>query len=185
MNLYNARRMKSLWFLLLALGFAQAQLHNTATATAAPDFTASGEWFNSQPLHISDLRGKVTLVSMWTFGCNNSYNSIPTLANLYNTYKDQGLEIIGVHTPEFDYEKDASNVVQALEKYSVTWPVFQDNDYTTWNAYDNNVWPKFYLVDKNGLIRYTHRGEISDRFPQGREPLEQAIQTLLSEPFIP
>lgn len=173
--------MKPLFFLLLVLGLAQAQLKDAATASAAPDFTASGEWFNSEPLHISDLRGKVTLVSMWTFGCNNSYNSIPTLSALYDTYKDQGLEIIGVHTPEFDYEKDAANVANAIGKYRITWPVFQDNDYTTWNAYENNVWPKFDLVDKNGFVRYTHRGEISDRFPQGREPLEEAIQTLLSE----
>jgi thiol-disulfide isomerase/thioredoxin len=175
--------MKPFFFLLLVLGIAQAQLKDPATATAAPDFTASGEWFNSEPLHIGDLRGKVTLVSMWTFGCNNSYNSIPTLSALYDSYKSQGLEIIGVHTPEFDYEKDAENVANALEKYTITWPVFQDNDYSTWNAYENNVWPKFYLVDKNGNIRYTHRGEISDRFPQGREPLEQAIQTLLAENF--
>jgi thiol-disulfide isomerase/thioredoxin len=178
--------MKNLFFLLLVLSslivsFAQAQLTDAANASAAPDFTASGEWFNSPPLHISDLRGKVTLVSMWTFGCNNSYNSIPTLSSFYNSYKDQGLEIVGVHTPEFDYEKDAANVANALEKYNITWPVFQDNERATWNAYENNVWPKFYLLDKNGNIRYTHRGEISDRFPNGIRPLEEAIQALLAE----
>jgi thiol-disulfide isomerase/thioredoxin len=173
--------MKHFLYLLLVLGFAQAQLNDAATAQPAPDFTASGEWFNSPPLHVSDLQGKVTLVSMWTFGCTNSYHSIPTLSTFYDSYKDQGLEIVGVHTPEFDYEKDAANVAGAIEKYSITWPVFQDNDFATWRAYDNNVWPKFYLIDKQGNIRYTHRGEISERFPSGIKPLEDAIQALLNE----
>jgi thiol-disulfide isomerase/thioredoxin len=168
--------------LLLLLGLAQAQLQDANGARPAPDFTASGDWFNARPLHISDLRGEVVLVSMWTFGCNNSYNSIPTLTAFYDRYKDQGLEIVGVHAPEFDYEKDAANVAGAIEKYNITWPVFQDNEFATWSAYDNKVWPQFYLVDKQGNIRYTHRGEISERFPNGIQPLEQAIQALLNEP---
>jgi thiol-disulfide isomerase/thioredoxin len=166
--------------LLTACAFTTAQ--QALAAQPAPDFTASGDWFNSQPLHIGDLRGSVVLVTMWTFGCNNSYNSIPTLKTFYETYQNAGLEIVGVHAPEFDYEKDATNVAKAIEKYGINWPVFQDNDHITWQAYENNVWPKFYLIDKAGNIRYTHRGEISERFPSGIQPLEQAIQALLNEP---
>jgi thiol-disulfide isomerase/thioredoxin len=147
----------------------------------APEFIPSGQWFNSNDITLSDLKGQVVLVEMWTFGCYNCYRSIPTLSNFYTTYKDQGFEIIGVHRPEFDYEKDVTHVQEALEKYQVTWPVFQDNESLTWNAYRTRAWPTFYLVDKNGMIRYTHRGEISEKFPAGIAPLEEAIQALLSE----
>jgi thiol-disulfide isomerase/thioredoxin len=131
--------MKSLLFILLlvpSLSFAQHKV--------APDFSPSGEWFNSEPLHISDLKGKVVMVEMWTFACNNSYNSIPTLQNFYSKYNSQGFEIVGVHTPEFDYEKEAGNVAEALIKHEVTWPVFQDNDFTTWRAYDIHAWPPLF-----------------------------------------
>ena len=167
--------MKKLLFLaslLASIGFAQK---------VAPEFQASGEWFNSEPLSISDLRGEVVLVEMWTFSCYNCYRSIPTLRGFYERYKDEGLEIIGVHTPEFEREKVAENVAAALEEHSVTWPVFQDNDFKTWRAYNNRAWPTFYLVDKAGVIRYAHRGELSDKFPAGIAPLEEAIQKLLAE----
>jgi thiol-disulfide isomerase/thioredoxin len=150
-------------------------------AQGAPDFIPSGDWFNSEALTLTDLKGQVVLIEMWTFGCYNCYRSIPTLRTFYDTYQKQGFEIIGVHRPEFDYEKDAANVQEALDKYQVTWPVFQDNEAKTWNAYDTRAWPTFYLLDKKGVIRYTHRGEISEKFPAGIAPLEEAIKTLLAE----
>ncbi len=158
-----------------------AFLFSASAQVAAPEFIPSGEWFNSEALKLSDLKGQVVLVEMWTFGCYNCYRSIPTLRTFYDNYQKQGFEIIGVHRPEFDYEKDAANVQESLLKYQVTWPVFQDNDSKTWNAYGTNAWPTFYLVDKNGMIRYKHRGEISEKYPSGIAPLEEAIKTLLAE----
>ena len=166
--------MKSLLFVITLFGLSFAQ-------TPAPDFQASGEWFNSDPLSISDLSGKVVLVEMWTFGCYNCYRSIPALKEIYDTYKDQGFEIVGVHRPEFAYEEDADNVAEAIQKHAVTWPVFQDNEAKTWRAYRTRAWPSFYLVDGNGTIRHTQVGEISEKYPYGLEPLKAAIEDLLAE----
>ena len=171
----------TLIFLLLTLALASSLAFAQDVDTPAPDFIPSGEWFNSEPLSIQDLRGKVVLVEMWTFDCYNCYRSIPTLQTFYERYQDEGFEIVGVHTPEFDFEKVADNVAAALEERGVTWPVFQDNNFKTWRAYDNNVWPMFYLVDQEGTVRYLHRGEISDKFPKGIAPLEKMIQKLLAE----
>jgi thiol-disulfide isomerase/thioredoxin len=169
---------KFFWTLLLTILIL---FTSQSLAQAAPEFIPSGQWFNSEALKLSDLKGKVVLVEMWTFGCYNCYRSIPTLRAFYDSYREQGFEIIGVHRPEFDYEEDATNVQEALVKYQVTWPVFQDNEAKTWNAYATKAWPTFYLVDKQGMIRYTHRGEISEKFPSGIAPLEEAIQELLAE----
>jgi thiol-disulfide isomerase/thioredoxin len=124
----------------------------------APELSG-GAWLNSEPLKLSDLRGKVVLVEFWTFGCINCQHVIPSVRGWYNTYKDQGLVIIGVHTPEFDYEKDLNNVKEGLTRLDVPYPVVLDNDWTTWRAYRNSYWPAFYLVDKAGNIRYVHAGE--------------------------
>jgi len=169
---------KSVVFILglFALSFGSAQ-------NAAPDFLVDGEWFNTEALSIEDLRGQVVLVEMWTFSCYNCYRSKPALIDFYESYKDQGFEIVGVHTPEFDHEKVAENVRRSLEQHNVTWPVFQDNKFRTWRAYGNRAWPTFYLIDRDGNIRYSHRGEISDVFPNGIEPLENAIKELLNEPL--
>ena len=168
----------ALFVILLLSSLCWAQ----RVGTPAPDFIPGGAWFNSTPLTTEDLRGEVVLVEIWTFECYNCYRSIPTLRGFYDRFKDQGFEIVGVHTPEFAREKVADNVAAALEKYQVTWPVFQDNASATWRAYENRVWPAFYLVDRMGIVRYVHRGEISDVFPQGVAPLEKMIQTLLAEP---
>lgn len=157
---------------LATLGFAQAP---------APEFQPSGEWFNSEPLSVTDLRGKVVLVEMRTYTCYNCYRSKPTLRSFYKQFKDADFEIIGVHTPELEHEKFAENVAAALVEYDVTWPVFQDNDLKTWRAYNNRAWPTFYLLDRDGNIRFTHRGEISEKFPRGIEPLREAIEELLNE----
>ena len=169
--------LNSLLVITLASSLALAQ----NVGTPAPDFIPSGAWFNSEPLTIEDLRGEVVLVELWTFDCYNCYRSIPTLRTFYERYRDEGFEIVGVHTPEFDHEKVADNVAAAIEERGVTWPVFQDNDFKTWRAYNNNVWPKFYLVDQTGTVRYVHRGELSEKFPKGIEPLAGMIEKLLAE----
>jgi len=141
----------------------------------APDFIAGGQWFNSEPLTIDALRGKVVLVDFWTYTCINCIRTLPYIKAWHEKYKDRGLVIVGVHTPEFEFEKNSVNVKKALGDFGITYPVVQDNDYATWQAYANHYWPAKYLVDKNGRIRYTHFGE--GEYDQ----TETRIQQLLSE----
>ena len=107
-----------------------------ATAhAAAPDFVGLGNWFNSAPLKLADLRGKVVLVNFWTYGCVNCVNTLPHVTGLYAKYKDRGLVVVGIHTPEFPFERSASNVQAALKRHGIIYPVAQDNDSQTWNAW--------------------------------------------------
>jgi len=141
----------------------------------APDFIAGGKWFNSDPLTMSGLRGKVVLVDFWTYTCINCIRTLPYLTSWHEKYKDKGLVIVGVHTPEFEFEKNPDNVEKALKDFGITYPVMQDNDYKTWRAYANRYWPAKYMVDKNGKIRYTHFGE------GDYDETETMIQKLLEE----
>jgi thiol-disulfide isomerase/thioredoxin len=137
-----------------AATFAVAAVQN-----AAPNFTGISNWFNSAPLNMTDLRGKVVLVDFWTYGCVNCVNTLPHVAELYAKYRDRGLVVVGVHTPEFPFERSASNVQAALKRHGITYPVAQDNDSRTWNAYRNQYWPAQYIVDQSGNIVYQHDGE--------------------------
>jgi len=130
-----------------------------ATEGTAPDFTGISNWFNSKPLTIADLRGKVVLVDFWTYGCVNCVNTLPHVTELYAKYKDKGLVVIGVHTPEFPFERSASNVQAALKRHGITYPVAQDNDSRTWDAYRNQYWPAQYIIDRSGRIVFQHAGE--------------------------
>ena len=126
-------------------------------------------------MRLADLRGKVVLVEMWTFGCINCKHVIPTLRDWHAAYADQGLVIIGNHYPEFEHEKDLKNLKQAIADLDIHYAVTQDNDGTTWKAYENRYWPTLYLIDKNGHIRYEHIGE--GNYAQ----TEAIIQTLLAD----
>jgi thiol-disulfide isomerase/thioredoxin len=130
-----------------------------ATQATAPDFVGLGNWFNSAPLKLADLRGKVVLVNFWTYGCVNCVNTLPHVTRLYAKYRDRGLVVVGIHTPEFPFERSASNVQTALKRHGITYPVAQDNDSQTWNAYRNRYWPAQYIVDQNGKIVFQHDGE--------------------------
>jgi cytochrome c biogenesis protein CcdA/thiol-disulfide isomerase/thioredoxin len=143
----------------------------------APDFVAGGSWFNAPPsgLRLADLRGKVVLVDFWTYSCVNCVRTLPYLRAWYDAYKDKGLVIVGVHSPEFEFEKVSANVSQATAQLGVTWPVVQDNDYRTWTAYGNQYWPAHYFIDAKGRVRYFHFGE------GGYELSERVIQALLKE----
>ena len=141
----------------------------------APEITPGGAWFNSRPLTLSKLRGQVVLVDFMSYTCINCIRTFPYLNRWYETYKDKGLEIIGVHSPEFEFEKDKDNLKSALALYKIKFPVVQDNNYDTWNAYANHYWPAKYFVDKNGKIRWTHFGEGS------YDKSEIVIQELLKE----
>ena len=142
---------------------------------AAPEFVGIAKWLNSDPLTMKGLKGKVVLIDFWTYTCINCIRTLPYVTSWYEKYKDQGLVVVGVHTPEFEFEKKTENVLGAIKQYKINYPVAQDNDYRTWRAYDNHYWPAKYLIDAEGIIRYTHFGE-------GKyEETEKNIQSLLKE----
>ena len=150
--------------------------------TLAPALIPGGEWFNlpagrqgSQPLTLSQLKGKVVIIDFWTYSCINCQRTLPYLKKWYAEYKDKGLVIIGVHSPEFAFEKDANNVGKAIKDFGITYPVVQDNNFATWTAYDNHYWPAKFIIDKDGYIRFTHFGEGS------YDETEKVIQELLKE----
>jgi cytochrome c biogenesis protein CcdA/thiol-disulfide isomerase/thioredoxin len=145
----------------------------------APDFAGIQEWINSPPLTIRDLRGKVVLVDFWTYSCINCIRTLPYLKQWYQAYKDKGFTIIGVHTPEFQFEKNAQNVKAAAQRFGITYPIPLDNDYKTWQNYTNHYWPAHYLIDQNGFIRQTHFGE------GGYTETENAIRSLLGLSSLP
>jgi thiol-disulfide isomerase/thioredoxin len=125
----------------------------------APDFTGLDGWLNSPPLTIASLRGQVVLIDFWTFSCVNCVNTLPHLRSDYSQYSSQGLTIVGVHSPEFDFEKSRSNVAAAVKRLNVTWPVALDSNMATWNAWSNQYWPAEYLIDRSGNVAYYHFGE--------------------------
>ena len=125
----------------------------------APNFQGIAAWINSPPLNISELRGKVVLVDFWTYSCINCIRTIPYLNAWYSRYGNDGLVIVGVHTPEFQFEKNYSNVLAAVKSFGIKYPVALDSNDATWNAYGNQYWPADYLIDSNGTIRYTQFGE--------------------------
>ena len=137
----------------------------------APDIQGIHAWINSEPLKISELKGKVILVDFWTYSCINCIRTLPYLKQWHEKYPE--LVIIGVHTPEFDFEKDEDNVRQAVEKFDITYAVAMDNDYATWKAYKNSYWPRKYIINKEGDIIYDHIGE------GGYEETEAVIQQQL------
>ena len=125
----------------------------------APEFRGTQEWINSEPLTMDSLRGNVVLIDFWTYTCVNCIRTLPFLREWHDRYSDEGLVIVGVHTPEFEFEKIYQNVVDATIEDGVAWPVVQDNDFAVWRSYSNRYWPAKYLIDQTGVIRYTHFGE--------------------------
>lgn len=148
-----------------------------------PDLGVAAElnnevWLNTdRPLRLNELRGRVVLLDMWTFGCINCRNVIPSLRGWYDKYTDQGLVVIGNHYPEFDYERDLNNLKEALTRLDVPYAVAQDNDGGTWRAYRTRYWPSLFLIDKQGHLRYTQIGE------GAYATTERAIQDLLKETY--
>ena len=125
----------------------------------APDFVGITRWLNSDPLTLEDLEGRVVLVDFWTYTCINCLRTLPYLRDWQEKYAGKGLTIVGVHSPEFEFEKIEANVREAVVRERVTWPVAQDNDFATWRAYANRYWPHKFLIDKDGAVRYDHVGE--------------------------
>jgi cytochrome c biogenesis protein CcdA/thiol-disulfide isomerase/thioredoxin len=130
-----------------------------ADVGTAPDFRGITDWFNSKPLTMHELRGKVVLVDFWTYSCINCLRTLPHLQAWWKEYRRDGLVIVGVHTPEFAFEAVPHNVEEATKQLGVTWPVALDPHYATWKAYGNQYWPAEYLIDRQGRIRHQHFGE--------------------------
>jgi glutathione peroxidase-family protein len=140
----------------------------------APDIHAQ-QWINSEPLNWDTLQGKVVMVEFWTFECYNCKNVEPYVKAWYNKFHDKGFEIVAVHSPEFERERNINNVRQYVKDHSITYPVAIDNNFTIWRRFSNRYWPAMYLVDKQGNIRYRFIGE--GRYAE----IESRIESLLAE----
>jgi thiol-disulfide isomerase/thioredoxin len=141
----------------------------------APEFEGVTRWLNSPPLTLRGLRGKVVLIDFWTYTCINCIRTLPYLRAWDERYRADGLRIVGVHSPEFAFEKDAGNVARAIRANGLRYPVVQDNDLATWDAWGNQYWPAKYLIDAQGQVRDTHFGEGE------YDKTEDAIRALLDE----
>jgi len=142
----------------------------------APDLVGIAHYLNTTPEQLaSEMKGKVVLYDIWTYSCINCIRTLPYITSWYDKYSDEGLIIIGVHSPEFEFEKDKENVELALAKHGVTYPVVMDNDWETWKAFENRYWPRKYIADHEGYIRYDHIGE------GAYKETEKVIQQLLKE----
>ncbi len=154
----------------------QRVLEKSKVYPPAKEFVSPDGFINSEPFNLSDYVGKkVILLDFWTYSCINCQRTLPYLESWYSKYEDKGLVIIGIHTPEFNFEKDYSNVKKATESLGVKYPVILDNNYLTWQAYGNQYWPREYLIDIDGFIVHDHIGE------GGYAETETAIQNALKE----
>jgi thiol-disulfide isomerase/thioredoxin len=159
---------------VLVAPFGSSAEYKSSESATAPEL-ASGEWINSEPLKLNGLRGRVVLIDFWTFGCINCRNTLPHLKSLDDRYRQKGLTVIGVHSPEFDEERKVDHLRREVSSLGIRYPVVTDNDYQTWKAYKVEAWPTVFLVDKQGQIRWTHVGE------GDYDEAERQIQKLLAE----
>jgi thiol-disulfide isomerase/thioredoxin len=159
---------------LMLNSFGSSDEYQRSESVTAPELSA-GDWINSEPLKLKDLRGRVVLVEFWTFGCYNCRNTLPFVKSLDDRYRAKGLTVIGVHSPEFDEERKVENLRGAVSSLAIAYAVVTDNDYRTWKAYKVEAWPTFFLLDKQGRIRWMHVGE------GNYDEAERQIQKLLDE----
>ena len=141
----------------------------------APEFPQNLIWLNTEPLTMQQLQGRPVLIDFWTYSCVNCIRTLPHLKEWYDKYNELGLVIIGVHAPEFDFEKEEGNVRDAVARLHIEYPVVLDSEHAVWNLYANNVWPRKFLVDAKGVIVYDHAGE------GGYEETERAIQKIITD----
>ena len=163
----------------MKLNTAQFRQIDKSQFVKAPEFAQISGYINTpnnnSPLTLSSLRGKVVLVYVWTYTCINSIRPMQYIDDWNEKYSDKGLVTVGVHSPEFQFEKNYSNVKDAVQRFGITYPVILDSDHGTWNAYGNQYWPRYYLIDTQGYIRYDHIGEGS------YDQIEKSIQSLVAE----
>jgi thiol-disulfide isomerase/thioredoxin len=162
-------------FLLFFSSLSAQETKPASSLTEMPEFVGIEGWLNSPPLTKASLKGKVVLVDFWTYTCVNCLRTLPYLKNWYAKYKDKGLVIVGVHSPEFEFEKEPANVKKAVEKYQIPYPIALDGKMATWTAYRNEAWPAHYFIDGSGRIRHVHLGE--GEYAES----EEWIKNLLSE----
>lgn len=174
MNLRN-KLVIALFFAAITIGVATGYSPVKEYNVKAPAID-SQQWLNSKPLTWDSLKNKVVLVEFWTFDCYNCKNVEPYVKTWYQKYKDRGFEIIAVHSPEFDHERQLSNVKEYIEDHGITYPVAIDNDFKIWRNYSNRYWPAMYIVDKRGKIRYRYIGE------GNYQRIEETLNKLLNEP---
>jgi thiol-disulfide isomerase/thioredoxin len=162
----------------IKLNTAQFKQIDKSQFVKAPEFAQISGYINTpnnNPLTLSSLKGKVVLVYIWTYTCINSIRPMPYIDDWNQKYSNKGLVIVGVHSPEFQFEKNYTNVKDAVQRFGIRYPVILDSDHGTWNAYGNNYWPRFYLIDTQGYIRYDHIGE------GDYNQIEKSIQSLVAE----
>ena len=151
------------------------QLDDAFVGQKAPEIKSEATWINSAPLKLEQLRGKVVLIEFWAWDCPYCAEAMPHIKEFYDKYSKDGLVILGVHTPRFDYEKDIPKVKEAVANKGIKYPVVIDNEYEIWTDYVCAAWPSLYVVDQNGVIQLSHSG--TGRY----EDIEQVIQKLLSK----
>jgi len=159
----------------VSLTSLQGSLPAQKRGRAAPDFVGINAWVNSPPLTLTQLRGKVVWIDFWTYSCINCIRTLPDVRQFYARYHQAGLEIVGVHSPEFSFEKNLANINAAVKRYRLPYPIAVDNEMSTWTAYLNNSWPHVYLIDRNGKIAFDLSGEGGD------EDLQTHLRALLAE----
>ena len=159
---------------LIGSSFGSSTEYKSSKSAAAPEL-ATGDWINSAPLKLNELRGRVVLIEFWTFGCINCRNTLPFIKSWHDRYQDKGLTVIGVHSPEFDEERKVENLRREVTSLGIHYAVVTDNDYQTWSVYHVEAWPTTFLLDKQGRIRWMHVGE------GGYDEAERLIQKLLAE----
>jgi thiol-disulfide isomerase/thioredoxin len=154
--------------------FHTSSTYKSSESATAPEL-AAGDWINSEPLKLKDLRGRVVLIEFWTFGCYNCRNTLPYIKSWDDRYREKGFTVIGVHSPEFDDERIVENLRHEVASLGIRYPVVTDNGYQTWDAYNVAAWPTSFLLDKQGRIRWMHVGE------GDYDEAERMIQKLLAE----
>ncbi len=159
---------------LIRSSFGSSTEFKSSESAAAPEL-ATGDWINSEPLTLEDLRGRVVLIEFWTFGCVNCRNTVPFVKGWHDRYREQGLTVIGVHSPETADESKIEDLRREVASLGINYPVVTDNDHQTWNAYNSYAWPTIFLLDKHGRIRWMRVGE------GDYDETEGLIQKLLAE----
>jgi thiol-disulfide isomerase/thioredoxin len=187
----DKRRMQTLRVLaLVAVGWGLIAGPTAAGAQEPPSIVGSSPlyglsgatgWVNSKPLTAKDLKGKVVLVDFWTYSCINCLRSLPYIEAWSQKYKDDGLVVIGVHTPEFDFEKQLPNVQKAVQKFGITYPIALDSNQAIWNAFHNEFWPAHYFIDAKGKVRFEHFGE--GNYDQSEHWIQQLLQERDAKPM--
>lgn len=172
------------WSAIASRTVAEAQ-QAPSIVGSSPLYGLSGAtgWINSKPLTAKELKGKVVLVDFWTYSCINCLRSLPYMRAWADKYKDSGLVVIGVHTPEFDFEKEQPNVQKAVRKFAITYPVALDSNHAIWDAFHNEYWPAHYFIDAKGKVRFEHFGE--GNYDQSEHWIQQLLQERAGKPMLP